>query len=346
MGVMVLAAVGLRRGSTRGSTTVLYQLSVVSTIRSCCLLSSSVSSTTTSLSMFRRLRRRLTCRAMVQQAIQGGAPTGYAKELERLSTKESLLLAFKDSGGFEALIFGKMSDLQRIDVNGRITGLEQLNLTPLPMTSPFLEGRWSFEWFGSGSPGLFAAKFIFKIFPSNLANLSKMDMVIKDGYARVTTNMRVLNSIETKFTLSTKLTVEGTLRMREEYAGGVFETLKVIEETVPEQLKGALGQAVNTIQQLPVPVRDAFTGGLRGPLSGTFQRLFMISYLDDEILVHRWLWSLMVRISSKSLSLSLSLSLFSSDFVFPHREEGSYAICSDQFQMEYFDLIWNVHQSI
>jgi len=28
--------------------------------------------------------------------------------------------------------------------------------------SPFLEGRWNFEWFGSGSPGLFAARFIFE----------------------------------------------------------------------------------------------------------------------------------------------------------------------------------------
>ncbi|XP_062093701.1 probable plastid-lipid-associated protein 9, chloroplastic [Humulus lupulus] len=101
---------------------------------------------------------------------------------------------------------------------------------------------------------------------------------------RLSTKESLLLAIETKFTLSTKLTVEGPLRMREEYAGGVFETPKVIEETVPEQLKGALGQAANTIQRLPVPVRDAFTGGLRVPLSGTFQRLFMISYLDDEIL--------------------------------------------------------------
>jgi len=32
------------------------------------------------------------CRAMVQQAVQG-APAIYAKEMERLSAKESLLLA-------------------------------------------------------------------------------------------------------------------------------------------------------------------------------------------------------------------------------------------------------------
>ncbi|XP_062114017.1 probable plastid-lipid-associated protein 13, chloroplastic [Humulus lupulus] len=156
----------------------------------------------------------------------------------------------------------------------RSSCLERLNPTPRPTTSPFLEGQWSFEWFGSGSPGLFAAKFISERFPSNLANLSKMDMVIKDGYARVTTNMRVLNSIETKFTLSTKLIIDGPLRMREEYTGGVFETPKVIEETVLEQVKGALGQVANTIHHLPVPVRDAFTGGLRVPLM--FGKIFLV----------------------------------------------------------------------
>lgn len=37
--------------------------------------------------------RRTSCRAMVQQAVQGGAPATYAKDMERLSAKESLLLA-------------------------------------------------------------------------------------------------------------------------------------------------------------------------------------------------------------------------------------------------------------
>ncbi|KAK9143214.1 hypothetical protein Syun_012614 [Stephania yunnanensis] len=38
-----------------------------------------------------RRRRGGPCRAMVQQAVQG-ASTNYAKEMERLSAKESLLL--------------------------------------------------------------------------------------------------------------------------------------------------------------------------------------------------------------------------------------------------------------
>lgn len=223
---------------------------------------------------------------MVQQAVQG-APAAYAKEMERLSAKESLLLAFKDAGGFEALVSGKTIDMQRIDVNERITGLERLNPTPRPTTSPFLEGRWNFEWFGSGSPGLFAARFIFENFPSSLANLSKMDVFIKDGNAKITANIRLLNSIESKIILSTKLLVEGPLRMKEEYVEGVLVSPTVIEDRVPEQLKGALGQAANAFQQLPVTIRDAVAGGLKVPLSGSIQRLFMISYLDEEILIIR-----------------------------------------------------------
>ncbi|XP_054787734.1 probable plastid-lipid-associated protein 13, chloroplastic isoform X2 [Prosopis cineraria] len=307
----------------------------ISALPSSCKYSSSISASPTSLLFLshsnrkplrgKRLCRISECRAMVQEAVQG-APAAYAKEMERLSAKESLLLAFKDAGGFEALVTGKTSDMQRIDVTERITSLERLNPTPRPTTSPFLEGRWNCEWFGSGSPGLFAARFIFENFPSSLATLSKMDVYVKDGNANITASMRLLNSvlffsfqgcqkilplelfrmqnmnselfltcqavilhsqIESKIILSTKLSVEGPLRLKEEFVEGILESPKVIEESVPEQLKGALGQAANAVQQLPVPIRDAVTSGLKVPLSGSFQRLFMISYLDDEILIIR-----------------------------------------------------------
>lgn len=223
---------------------------------------------------------------MVQQPVQGASAT-YAKEMERLSAKESLLLAFKDAGGFEGLVSGKTSDVQRIDVNERITSLERLNPTPRPTTSPFLEGRWNFEWLGIGTPGLFAVKIVFERFPSSLTNLSKMNVLIKDGNAKITAQLKFLNSIESKFILSTKLSVEGPLRMKEEYAEGIFETPTIDESTIPEQLRGAFGQAATTMQQLPVPIRDVVTNGLKVPLSGSYQRLFMISYLDEEILIIR-----------------------------------------------------------
>ncbi|AEC10078.1 Plastid-lipid associated protein PAP / fibrillin family protein [Arabidopsis thaliana] len=227
--------------------------------------------------------RRRVLRAMVQETVQG-SPLVYAREMERLSAKESLLLALKDAGGFEALVTGKTTNMQRIDVNERITSLERLNPTPRPTTSPCFEGRWNFEWFGSGSPGLLAARVIFERFPSTLANLSRMEILIKDANAKATANIKLLNSIESKIILSSKLTVEGPLRLKEEYVEGMLETPTVIEEAVPEQLKSALGQAATTLQQLPALIKDTLASGLRIPLSGSFERFFMISYLDEEIL--------------------------------------------------------------
>ncbi|KAJ8448524.1 hypothetical protein Cgig2_012168 [Carnegiea gigantea] len=252
------------------------------------------------------------CRAMVQQTLQG-APAAYAKEMERLSAKESLLLAtgnysclmasptlliqLKDAGGFEAVVTGKVTEIQRVDVMERITGLERLNPTPRPTTR----------------------------LPTMLANLLKMDVLVKDGYAKITAYLRLLNStcllqtrehpsllpdpllkpfhgylcyessfqasttnlqVESKVILSTKLTVEGPQRMKEEYIEGLLESPSIVEEAVPEQLKGALGQAAGAVQQLPAPIKDVVSSGIRVPLSGTFQRMFMISYLDDEILVY------------------------------------------------------------
>ncbi|KAL0383755.1 UNVERIFIED_CONTAM: putative plastid-lipid-associated protein 13, chloroplastic [Sesamum calycinum] len=192
---------------------------------------------------------------MVQQTEQGPS-AAYAKEMERLSAKESLLLAFKDAGGLEALVTGRTTDIQRIDLNESIVSLERLNPTPRPTMCPYLEGRWNFEWFGSGSPGLFAAKFLFERFPQAVANLSKLDVVIKDGYANISASVKLLNSvqIESGFIISTRLTVEGPLRMKGEYIEGILEYPKFNEESIPQQLRGALDQAASTMQQLPVPL--------------------------------------------------------------------------------------------
>ncbi|KAL4312161.1 hypothetical protein GQ457_01G014180 [Hibiscus cannabinus] len=235
----------------------------------------------------RRNHRKMVSIAMVQQTVPGGASAIFAKEMERLLAKEALLLAFKDAGGFEALVTGKTTDLQRIEVNERITGLERLNPTPRPTTSPFLEGRWNFEWFGSRSPAFSAARIMFERFPSTLAKLSKMDLHLKDGKAKVTAHLKLLNSIETKFVLSSNVSIEGPLRLKEQYVEGILESPSVVEETIPEQLKGVYSQSLTTIQQLPIPIKDAVASGLRIPSSGTFQRLFMISYLDEEILITR-----------------------------------------------------------
>lgn len=76
--------------------------------------------------------------------------------------------------------------------------------------------------------------------------------------------------IENKFIISTRLSVEGPLRMKEEYVEGIFESPKVNEESMPEQLRGAFLQATNTLQQLPISIRDTVAGGFKIPLRKNF----------------------------------------------------------------------------
>ncbi|PHT71358.1 putative plastid-lipid-associated protein 13, chloroplastic [Capsicum annuum] len=189
------------------------------------------------------------------------------------------------------VVTGRTTDVQAIDVNERIISLERLNPTPRPTTYPGLL-IWKVYGILSGLelharcswlPGFYLGKRI----PPTLANLSKLDLLIRNGCGTAIAHVKILNLIENKFVLSSKFSVEGPLRMKEEYVEGIFETPKVDENFVPEQLKGALDQAANTIQQLPVPIRDTVSRGLKIPLGEAFQRLIMISYLDEEILIAR-----------------------------------------------------------
>lgn len=79
--------------------------------------------------------------------------------------------------------------------------------------------------------------------------------------------------------LNSKLSIEGPLRLKEEYVEAVLESPKVIEENVPEQLKGAFGQAASTAQQLPVPIKDVLSSGLKIPLSKHLNKIFIHSFL-------------------------------------------------------------------
>jgi hypothetical protein len=73
--------------------------------------------------------------------------------------------------------------------------------------------------------------------------------------------------IQSKFLLTTQLSVEGPIRMKEEYVEGLIEIPRINEESLPEQLKGLLGQTAGALQQLPSPIRDAVSEGLKLPLS-------------------------------------------------------------------------------
>lgn len=85
--------------------------------------------------------------------------------------------------------------------------------------------------------------------------------------------------IESNLTIATRLSVEGPLRMKEEYMEGTFASPKVNEESIPPQLRDALGQAATTMEQLPVPIKDAVSGGLKVPLGEYFKLIYCFCIL-------------------------------------------------------------------
>ncbi|KAJ7547281.1 hypothetical protein O6H91_08G078200 [Diphasiastrum complanatum] len=183
-------------------------------------------------------------------AVSGGTSTAqYAKEMERVAAKEALLLT-----------------------RGR---------------SPLLEGLWELQWAGAPSPASIAARYFIKVLPSTLVSISALNLLIWDGSAKLSASFKILGTIDMSFSLTSKLTVEGPLRLKEEYVEGLLTTPSVPENTVPSQLKDFYDQAISSIQRLPDTLREALSGGLKVPLTGMFQRQLIISYLDDEILIVR-----------------------------------------------------------
>eukprot|EP00897_Mesotaenium_endlicherianum_P004086 jgi/Mesen1/3705/ME000202S02793 len=192
----------------------------------------------------------------------------FAKEMERVAAKEALLLAIKDAGGVEALSRGAGNDALRIDVSEKVLALERLNPTPRPTTGrqPRPESR------PHASP---------------LASLDSLTLEIFNGGTKALAALKLLSSVETSFSLTTKLTVEGPLRLKEEYVEGVLAPPSVRDGSMPSQVKALLDQLASATQSLPESLKEPFTGGLKLPLNGTFSRSLLVSYLDDEILIAR-----------------------------------------------------------
>ncbi|KAI5078853.1 hypothetical protein GOP47_0006524 [Adiantum capillus-veneris] len=254
----------------------------------CLPITTNVSMDVCSLAAGRQLRRRSRGIYCVASSSSTSTSTSmYAKEMERVAAKEALLLAIQDAGGDNVLSPSTANATARIDVNERIVSLERLNPTPRPTTSPLLEGLWQFKWIGAGSPGQLAARIVLQRFPSAVVTISDLTISILDGSAKAIATVKLFNSVLSSVTLTSKLSVEGPLRLKEEYVEGLLSSPALQEGSVPVQVKDAYGQFLNAIQRLPDAIKDTLMNGVKVPLAGTFERQLLISYLDDEVLVAR-----------------------------------------------------------
>ncbi|KAH7427062.1 hypothetical protein KP509_10G028700 [Ceratopteris richardii] len=232
----------------------------------------------------RKSRREVSCAA---PSFSSSSTPMYAKEMERVAAKEALLLAIKDAGGDNVPGPWISNDTSLIDVNERIVSLERLNPTPRPTTSPLLEGLWQFKWIGGSSPGQLAARILSQRFPSAVVTISDLTIRILDGSTEAKASIKIFNTISSSVTLTSKLGVEGPTRLKEEYLEGLLSSPSIQETSIPVQVQDAYAQVLNAIERLPDTVKSTVSNGIKLPLSGTFQRQLLISYLDSEILVAR-----------------------------------------------------------
>eukprot|EP00246_Nothoceros_aenigmaticus_P003395 TRINITY_DN14543_c0_g1_i1.p1 TRINITY_DN14543_c0_g1~~TRINITY_DN14543_c0_g1_i1.p1 ORF type:complete len:307 (-),score=31.08 TRINITY_DN14543_c0_g1_i1:1581-2501(-) len=234
---------------------------------------------------YSRPERTWRCQSSATGSISNTAQ--FAKEMERVAAKEALLLAIRDVGGVEAFGTNAATDSGRIDVYEKVLNLERLNPTPRPTTSPLLEGVWNFQWAAAGSPGLRAIRLLAQRFPSGLVKISSLTIRIAGEGAIVVASANLLNSIKTSVAITTKLLVEGPVKIKEEYVEATVESPSLPVDAIPPQLKGFYDQLLDAYKSFPEAVKRAVNDGVRVPLGNTFSRQLLISYLDDEILIAR-----------------------------------------------------------
>ncbi|CAI5527636.1 unnamed protein product [Closterium sp. Naga37s-1] len=235
--------------------------------------------------------RHVSRRTVATAAAAGGGDmrvSSFAKEMERVAAKEALLLAIKDAGGVESLSTGQGNAAGKIQVSERVVALERLNPTTRPTSSPLLEGYWDFVWAGAQSPGLIAARLVLQRLPPQVASLQALQLHIMPGSTiTATAVVRFLNVAESNVIIKSKLEMEASLKLKEEYAEIEVTSPIVTGGSIPAPLTAIVDQLSSLLKSLPAALQDTINAGLRVPLDGRYSRELLVSYLDDELMVAR-----------------------------------------------------------
>ncbi|CAI5491647.1 unnamed protein product [Closterium sp. Naga37s-1] len=173
----------------------------------------------------------------------------------------------KDAGGVESLSTGQGNAAGKIQVSERVVALERLNPTTRPTSSPLLEGYWDFVWAGAQSPGLIAARLVLQRLPPQVASLQALQLHIMPGSTiTATAVVRFLNAAESNVIIKSKLEMEDSLKLKEEYAEIEVTTPIVTGGSIPAPLTAVVDQLSSLLKSLPAALQDTINAGLRVPL--------------------------------------------------------------------------------
>lgn len=176
-------------------------------------------------------------------------------------------------------------------VGERLLVLEHL----CPISDPArqsLDGTWEVLYMNTITPGLVAAQ-VLQSLPG--ATLEKIVLNISGGEVKATAKVSLFDATTMDVDLVSTWSAESEIRVREVYQKGSISlpelgtaawteaALETANKSAPTQVVGMLTQAVTNA----APMLQSFGQGFEVPAQGAYERVTLISYLDEDLMVAR-----------------------------------------------------------
>lgn len=220
----------------------------------------------------------------------------------RESTKNSLMDALPTEG----FLAGGALVAERENIADLIVRLEQLNPTEDPARET-LDGTWDVVWSGGLSPALIAAQALLRVPQSEFKSLV-LEIGSKSTLVVSTAMLSVGGQLDVRLTLRSRVGAESGVRIREQYelTGIAAPALLKLDgaataEDLWARVKGRqfldanlpqfgpfADEAVKFLGGATQPLLGwAGEDGVKLPLSGLYERVLYVSYMDDDTVIAR-----------------------------------------------------------
>jgi len=180
-------------------------------------------------------------------------------------------------------------------VGERLLVLEHL----CPISDPArqsLDGSWEVLYLNTITPGLIAARVLQSLpFPKHVVQLEQILLQIKGQEIKAVAKVKIMDSTYAELKLVSSWVPESDIRVREVYQKGSLEfpdlgseemmgeALRSARQTAPSQIHDMVQRALSTA----TPILQSVSKGFEIPVSNSYERTTLVSYLDEDLMVAR-----------------------------------------------------------
>eukprot|EP00242_Pyramimonas_sp_CCMP2087_P006601 CAMPEP_0198212420 /NCGR_PEP_ID=MMETSP1445-20131203/25965_1 /TAXON_ID=36898 /ORGANISM="Pyramimonas sp., Strain CCMP2087" /LENGTH=334 /DNA_ID=CAMNT_0043886853 /DNA_START=58 /DNA_END=1062 /DNA_ORIENTATION=- len=168
-----------------------------------------------------------------------------------------------------------------------------------PVSNPAaqsLDGTWEVVYADTTTPGTLAAKALLSIpFPKGFAEVDTLKLVISGSEVKAEASVKLLKGPKAILNLVSKMQQESDVRVRESYVKGCLSMPELGgEEMMSKATEGAMANVPSIAQETVLemltratPLLQRVGKGIEIPLEGSYERVMLISYLDNDLMVAR-----------------------------------------------------------